>query len=295
MPNIENFMAFEHWQYDVTRHLLQLTVAAFAAGFVYFLLSAGEIAPRYRLSSTISAVVMVSATLEIAMLAVVWSTGFVYSPEAQRWLPAAGEMFTNGYRYINWSIDVPMLLTQLLVVLGLTGAAFWREWWKLAIAGVLMIWTGYPGQFYEAAVAGFIDGAPTWPFWFWGAVSTIFFVYLLWKVGMLIGRPADTMGRDSRRNLNYCWYIILCSWTLYPIAYAVPAFWPTGDGMVARQLLFTIADITSKLLFGVMLGRVARLRSQELGYRPALRNSDEASPMSADINRRVEPARDRLR
>lgn len=278
MPNLENFLTFEHWQYEFIRHLLQLTVAAFLAGFVYFILTAKQIEPRYRLASTISAVVMVSAVLEIGQLALVWSSGFTHSTAYQEWRPAEGQLFSNGYRYINWTLDVPMLLTQLLVVLGLTGRAFWREWWKVAIAGVLMIWTGYPGQFYEPAVAGIAPGAPAWPFWFWGAVSTVFFVYLLYKVGMLVGRPPERLDADSERNLKYCWYVLLFSWTLYPLAYAMPAVWPTNDGMVARQLLFTVADITSKLLFGVMLGRVARLRSKELGFLPAIEADGEAPP-----------------
>ncbi|GEM_PF-5632367 len=38
------------------------------------------------------------------------------------------QLFSNGYRYMNWSIDVPVLLIQLLIVLGVTGAAFRRTW-----------------------------------------------------------------------------------------------------------------------------------------------------------------------
>jgi hypothetical protein len=61
----------------------------------------------------------------------------------------------------------------------------------------------------------------------------------------------------------------------------MPAVWADGDGVVARQVLFTIADITSKLIFGVVLGRVARLRSKQLGYEPALLVDAEAAPVRA--------------
>jgi bacteriorhodopsin len=281
MPNLENFLVFSHWQYDFIRHLLQLTFASFAAGLVYFLATSSQVAPRYRLASTISAVVMVSALLEIGMLAINWQTSFTEVDGL--WRPAEGDLFSNGYRYVNWSIDVPMLLTQLLIVLGLTQRAFWKEWWKLAVAGLLMVWTGYPGQFFEPAVAGLAPGASTSPFWIWGAVSTVFFVYLLYRVGMLIGRPPEPMDADSYRNLKYVWWIILFSWTLYPLAYLMPAVWPDADGMVARQLLFTIADITSKLIFGVVLGRVARLRSKELGYAPARLVDGEGAPPRAPL------------
>ena len=119
--------------------------APFAAGLVYFLATASRVSPRYRLSSVISGVVMVSAVLEIGQLYLIWSSGFRYIDGL--WRPAEGYLFSNGFRYVNWSIDVPMLLTQVLVVLGLTGRAFWGEWWKLTIAGLLMVWTGYFGQF----------------------------------------------------------------------------------------------------------------------------------------------------
>jgi bacteriorhodopsin len=265
-------------------------VAAFLAGLVYFLVSSSQVEPRYRLASTISAVVMVSAALEIGVLSYAWSASFTYSEALGAWRPVEGELYSNGYRYINWSIDVPMLLTQILVVLGLQGKAFWKQWWLIAGAGLLMIWTGYPGQFYEPAVAGIAPDAPSWPFWFWGAVSTVFFVYVLYKVGMLVGRPPEPLDADSHRNLKYCWYLILFSWSLYPFAFLMPAVWPTGDGMVARQLLFTVADITSKLIFGVVLGRVARLRSKQLGYLPALEVDAEAPPRTTEQRTILEEA-----
>lgn len=281
MPNLENFLTYEHWQYEIIRILLTLTVAIFLAGLFYFLLTAKESTPRYRLSSIISSVVMVSAVLEIGQLLLVWSTSFTHSSDLRQWQPAEGQVFSNGFRYVNWTIDVPMLLTQLLVVLGLVGAPFWREWWKLAVAGVLMIWTGLIGQFYEPAVSGLEPGAPVWPFWFWGIVSTLFYIYLLYKVATLIYRPPEPLDDASARLLRACWWIVLISWTLYPVAYILPAVWATADGMVVRQAVFTVADISSKLLFGVLLSWAARKRSKAIGYVPALEAEGETSTSKA--------------
>ena len=36
---------------------------------------------------------------------------------------------------MNWSIDVPVLLTQLLIVGGITGLAFQRRWAAFVVAG----------------------------------------------------------------------------------------------------------------------------------------------------------------
>lgn len=288
MPNVENFIVYDHWQFDVIRHIFALTVAVFLAGLVYFIATMKEIAPRYRLSSVISGVVMVSAALEIGQLWLLWNEAFVFDPETGRWVQAEAEMFSNGYRYVNWSIDVPMLLTQLLVVLGLAGAAFWSNWWKFTIAGLLMIWTGYVGQYYEPTVAGFMEG-PTAPFYIWFAVSTVFYVYIVYLVYTVTHDPNLRLSERVGTQMSRIFWLLAVSWTIYPIAYIIPAFWPTGDGIVARQVLFTIADITSKLVFGVMLSRAARHRSQEEGYAPALAADGHVSPDRAESPARGAP------
>lgn len=278
MLNLENHLDYAHWQYDTIRHLLALTVAVFAAGFVYFLATARETAPRYRLSSTISAVVMVSATLEIFQLWLGWTNAFSFDRAAGLWRSAAASPFSNGYRYVNWSIDVPMLLTQVLVVLGFTGAEFWRRWWRLATAGLFMIWTGYVGQFYEPPVAGLPQGWSGDAFWIWFAISTAFYLYVLYELRRAIGSPAGEMPGDASREFGRIWFLILGSWTLYPVAYLVPAFWADGNGILLRQVAFTVADITSKLVFGVMLSRAARFRSAHEGWEPAIAADPGTAP-----------------
>jgi hypothetical protein len=54
-----------------------------------------------------------------------------------------GELFANGFRYMSWSIDVPVLLTQLLIVGGITGVAFRSKWIQFLIAQKLSAETGY--------------------------------------------------------------------------------------------------------------------------------------------------------
>jgi len=65
-------------------------------------------------------------------------------------------------------------------------------------------------------------------------------------------------------------WLLLSSWTLYAFGYGWPAWDGDPGGVVIRQALYTVADISSKLLYGVMLGRVAMMRSAAEGYAPAL-------------------------
>lgn len=45
-----------------------------------------------------------------------WNQAFAVDVETATVSRVEGEVFANGYRYADWLIDVPMLLTQLLVV-----------------------------------------------------------------------------------------------------------------------------------------------------------------------------------
>lgn len=293
MPTLENFLVYEFWQYDYVRHLFTLTVAVFAAGLVYFALSASSTAPWYRVSAYLSAVVMVSAALEIFLLYQSWQNSFAAVPlggGAGAALPGIGaesplayvgvadQTFSNGYRYLNWSIDVPMLLTQLLIVVGLTARSFWTNWAKLTAAGLIMIYTGYIGQYFEPAVASWSDNpllAPfadrnDYPFWVWGFISSIAFVYINYKVITLTFNIVGDVPDRARKEMKRIGVFLVVTWTLYTVGYVLPAIWPTADGMVFRQTVYTVADITSKLVFGVMLSRVALMRSAYDGYEPAI-------------------------
>jgi bacteriorhodopsin len=63
-------------------------------------------------------------------------------------------------------------------------------------------------------------------------------------------------------------WVFIVFWTFYPIAYIIPAILPTADGVVIRQLLFTIADIVAKVIYGVMITKVAMDLSKAAGYTP---------------------------
>jgi bacteriorhodopsin len=259
MENMENHFAYTSAQFDIVTHVLTLGVGAQIAGLIYFVLTRKNSAPRYQLSSVLSAVVMVSAALILLNQQINWTSAFTW--DGQMW-QRSDSTFSNGYRYVNWSIDVPMLLTQLLIVLGITGAKFKRIWLGFTLGGLAMIYTGYVGQFYETtSIPNLL---------IWGGISSVFMVYICYLVGVTIFRTAHTLPGTTGSLMRSIFWLLIASWTLYPIAYLVPWFMPTEWGMVLRQTLYTVADITSKVIYGVMLSRVADERSAHEGYLPAL-------------------------
>ncbi|MGF1634837.1 MAG: bacteriorhodopsin [Phycisphaerae bacterium] len=267
--SFENYIEYSPWVYQVTGHVLTLGAACMVAGFVYFLVTASQVSPRYRSTNYLSAVVMASAALELGLQAFFWEVSFTRNAMTGMFQLADGQLFSNGYRYANWSIDVPVLLTQMLVVLGLTGAAFWRNYWQFVVAGLLMIWTGYIGQYFEAVPTA--DGlVQTSGFWIWFVISWIFYIWLLVVLFKVTWKYVDTMPANCQQLTKGVAVFLLVTWTLYPFAYLCPWFAFNEGSVLARQVLYTVADVTSKVIYGVLLGRVAVLRSAAEGYIPAM-------------------------
>lgn len=256
--NFENEFGYTFFQYTFVGHVFTLGYAAMAAGLLYFLLTSRDSLPRYRLASTLSAVVMVSAFLELLVISNVWQASFEWDGQA---FVTSDTLFSNGFRYMNWSIDVPVLLLQLLIVLGVTGAAFRRGWVIFTVAGLAMIYTGYLGQFYEVERSA--------PFWVWGAISTVFFVIILVVVRRVVYGNLERLPVQVHSLVRGVWWLLLLSWLLYPVAYVMPAVLDSADGVVLRQVLYTVADIVSKIFYGIMLTVVARRISRVEGHEPA--------------------------
>jgi bacteriorhodopsin len=258
----ENLFDYSVTQFEVVLGVFTLTAAVFAAVLVYSLATAGTISPRYRLTSYLTGVVMVSAVIELGLLALRWYGGFSWDGSA--YVPS-GELFSNGFRYMNWSIDVPVLLTQLLIVGGITGAVFFRRWAAFVVAGLAMIWTGYVGQFDE------IDGGAQ--FWLFGAVSTVFYIWLLVVAYRTITDARAKASPGVAKMFGAVWILFAVSWSIYPLAYLMPQIWSDPNGVVARSLIYSFADIASKAVYGVLLAAIAQKLSAEEGYQPAIDGS----------------------
>ena len=106
-------------------------------------------------------------------------------------------------------------------------------------------------------------------FWGWGAVSTVFYLWLL-KVAYDVISEAKVNQPKVAGALNAVWILFLVSWTIYPVAYLMPVISETAGGVVARQLIYSFADIFSKAVYGVMLGYIAQKLSAVRGYQPAI-------------------------
>lgn len=257
MLNFENLFSYSPVAYQIVGHVLTLGYAVMLAALLYFVLTIRSVAPRYRPSSVLSVVVMVSAFLLLYAQRLSWSEAFAYNSASGLFEPA-GNPFSNGFRYLNWLIDVPMLLIQILFVVELTKNRRDSVRLQFFISGPLMILTGYVGQFFEAT-------NPT-ALLVWGGISTLFFLHVLYLMRKVISEGSQDLPAGAARIMGGIWWLFLVSWWLYPVAYLMPLLWNAEGGVVARQVIYTVADIASKVVYGVLLTQAAQIRSAVEGY-----------------------------
>jgi len=258
---------YSEMAYQMVAHVLTLGYAVMLAALFYFILTMKSVAPKYRISSVLSVVVMVSAFLLLYVQAENWTSSFVFDADRGKYFLGSGaDLFNNGYRYLNWLIDVPMLLFQILFVVSLTKSNFNSIRNQFWFSGAGMIITGYIGQFYE--VTNFSA------FMIWGAISTLFFIHILYLMNKVIKEGKEGIPVKAQTALQGIWVLFLVSWFLYPGAYLMPHLAGIEGGLfneagvVGRQMTYTVADVSSKVIYGVMLTYVAQILSKEEGYDP---------------------------
>jgi len=243
-------------QFDLVYNGFSLAIAAMGAGFVYFVMARGQVAPAYRTALTVSALVVAIAFYHYLRIFESWAAAYVL--EGGMYV-ASGVRFNDAYRYVDWLLTVPLLLTEAVLVLRLkkgSGSMIAR----LSIAAVLMIVTGYPGEVATDTATRL----------FWGTVSTIPFLYILYVLWVELGRSLPEQPEKVRVLVRNLRLLLLATWGVYPIAYLAPVFGFDGAGaVVALQSGYTIADILAKPFFGALIVWIAIEKTRADGWQPA--------------------------
>ncbi len=254
--------------YEIVNHILTLGFASMGAALLFFILTKNNALPKYRISSVISVVVMVSAFLLLFIQRESWADAFTFTGSAYA-MSEESDLFTNGYRYLNWLIDVPMLLIQILFVAEIAGSDRARYMTRFTVSGAAMILLGYVGQFYEPGRLN--ENIFAWAVW--GLLSTAFFIHVLILIRQVIHHGTSTMEGAPKKIFAAILPLFFISWWLYPVAYAAPALMNLGASyevtIVSQQVIYTIADISSKVIYGIMLTVTATLLSAQQGFREA--------------------------
>ena len=159
----------------------------------------------------------------------------------------------EGYRYADWLITVPLLIIELLIVLGVAKQERRSLMLKLVPATILMVGLGYPGEVANS------NGAK-WTFW---VLAMLPFIYILRTLYSELQKAGQRETGAVATQIKNATYVLLTTWLVYPIAYLFPIFDRESETLeTLRQVGYTFADITAKGLYGLMILWIAKARTE---------------------------------
>ena len=208
------------------------------AAFVFFMSERNNVAPEYRTTMTISALIVgIAAFHYYYMRGVYIDTGAV----------------STDYRYMDWIITVPLMALKFpslvgkdaitdnkVLGLGFTGVCF--------VGAIIMISFGYLGEIGEIdALAGLVLGGVGW---------AMIMVATGLPFGLYDGKGVDNSKIKDELvwSANALRTFILVGWIIYPIGYLVGTEMVDAgsDGQEIMAILYNIADMINKIGFGIV-------------------------------------------
>jgi len=241
-------------QYSLVYNVLSFTFASMAAAFLFFVMAQNRVAPKYRISLLVSALVVAIAAYHYFRIFGSWSDAFVLSDGMYK---ASGTPFNDAYRYVDWALTVPLLVAELVLVLALARNVQSSLITKLATAAFLMIILGYPGEVASD------NGTRA----LWGTLSSIPFVYILYILWTEFGKVLDQQPPRVKLLISNARLLMLATWGFYPIVYMAPFIGISGAGAsTIIQVGYSIADVLAKAGFGMLIYITARAKSEADGW-----------------------------
>ena len=238
-------------QFQTVYNVFSFALASMLFTSLFLLVSQGRVLPRYRQAVVVSAMVCGIAAYHYFRIINSFDDAFVATSIGGDYaLTPFG--FNEAYRYVDWLLTVPLLLLETVAVLALPRATRASLLTKLIPASALMIVLGYPGEI----------AADTAPKMIWGALSTIPFLFILYVLFVELTRSLDRQPPEVAASVRRLRLLLIATWGVYPISYLFPVFGLDGaDAFVARQVGYSIADVLAKCLFGLVIYKIARMKS----------------------------------
>jgi len=238
-------------QFQTIYNILSFALASMLFTAIFLLVSTGRVLPRYRQAIVVTALVCGIAAYHYFRIFDSFNNAYVAETIGGLY-SLTPEAFNEGYRYVDWLLTVPLLLFEIIAVLALPRATRAKLLTKLIPASILMIALGYPGEII----------ADTAPKLIWGALSTIPFLYILYVLFVELTKSLDRQPPEVAASVRRLRLLLIATWGVYPISYLFPVLGLSGtDAFVARQVGYSVADVLAKCLFGLVIYKIARMKS----------------------------------
>ena len=221
---------------------------AMGAAFVFFIVERNNVAPQFRTTMTISALIVGIAAMHYYYMRGVYIEHNVVSIH---------------YRYMDWIITVPLMALKFpslvgkgaitdskVAGLGFTGICF--------LGALIMIGFGYAGE------AGLMNGYVALVLGGMGWAMIIVATGTPWTTGK--GVDNSKIAPELMWSTNALRWFIVVGWVIYPIGYLFSPEVGILENVNQEQMavLYNIADMINKIGFGVVAWMGAKKATEAL-------------------------------
>jgi bacteriorhodopsin len=228
-------------RFTLVSNSLSLTLIALLVSAIFLLVNHVRVLPKYRQSIVILAMVNLIAAYNY------WRIFDSFNAAHTLHTP-----FNECYRYLDWILAVPLLLTALVKALGLPRVTRLELIRRLIPSSIAMIILGYIGEASDQ----------TSPKLLYGTLSAIPFIYILYVLYIQVTRSLDRQVPAVVTLVARLRLLVTITWLLYPLSYLVPLIDLDAEmAFIGRQCGYSIADMSAKCAFSLIIYRIARLNS----------------------------------
>lgn len=207
-----------------------LSTTMIAASF-FFLMERKVVAAKWHTSVTLAGVVTLIAAVQYFYMRDLWlSTGT--APIIMR--------------YLDWMLSFPLQVVMFYVVVAALQPVSAALFWRLLVGALVMIIPQFLGAAgYMSPTLGFLVGMVGW-------------LYILGELYMGEAGKANAQSENKHLNMafNSLRLIATIGWAIYPLGYFIEHL---GGGVEVNSLnvIFNLADFLNKLVFGLVVYRLA--------------------------------------
>ena len=209
-----------------------IATAMMLASTVFFLVERSNVAPKWRTSMTVAALVT----------GVAW---YHYTYMRDHWIMTGESPLV--LRYVDWLITVPLQVSEFYLILAAVGVASVALFWRLVGASIIMLVAGFLGE------SGAIDS------WLGFGIGVLAWAYIIYEIWMGDAKEAS---KDASEGTQFAFramaIILTMGWAIYPIGYVYGMDGDTG-AINNLNILYNIADVLNKTAFGLMVWYAATL------------------------------------
>lgn len=214
---------------------------AMMAASAFFFLSLSQFDKKWRTSVLVSGLITFIAAVHYFYMRDYWASN-MESP--------------TFFRYVDWVLTVPLMCVEFYLILKVAGATK-SLLWKMIVASVVMLVTGYFGEVIYTTGAG-----PA----VWGLISGIAYFYIVYEIWFGSAKKlAEAAGGDVlSAHKILCWFVLV-GWAIYPLGYMMGTEgW--YNSIVPRgsiDVVYNIADAINKIGFGLVIYSLAVKKQAE--------------------------------